>query len=102
MPNLAFFDDPVDALFESQPSAQAPVEFADDPVAMACASYRAFVEHRHRWATLSAAAIQPQDREQAQHHAQHARRRGSGHGNPRCRPAPGTRGLGNDHRSDRH
>lgn len=43
-----------------------PIVFKDDPVAMACASYRAWkTNFTNRWLDLEAVVIQPEDREKA-------------------------------------
>ena len=43
-----------------------PIVFKDDPVAMACASYRAWkTNFANRWLDLEAVVIQPEDREKA-------------------------------------
>jgi hypothetical protein len=43
------------------------IEFHDDPVALACASYRTFLETSIRWADLKDVTVTDQDREQAAH-----------------------------------
>ena len=43
------------------------MEFHDDPVALTCASYRAFLESGVRWAELSDVTVTDQDRERAAH-----------------------------------
>ena len=43
------------------------MEFHDDPVALACASYRAFLKSSIRWAELKDVTVTDQDREQAAH-----------------------------------
>lgn len=56
----------LDDLLNTVKTPPAPMEFKDDPIAMACASYRAWKENfTNRWLDLEAVAVQPQDRKMA-------------------------------------
>jgi hypothetical protein len=45
---------------------QQPMQFAEDPLALSCSSYRAYVENsQYRWKDFSDCTVEPADREQA-------------------------------------
>ena len=54
-----------DDLLQSGVTAESPVVFTDDPVAMTCASYRLSQEGGFAWLDLHAVTVEPQDREAA-------------------------------------
>ena len=54
-----------DDFFNSVHPPESPVAFKDDPIAMACASYRMSKEGGFAWLDLHAATVEPQDRETA-------------------------------------
>lgn len=54
-----------DDLLQSGVTAESPVVFKDDPVAMACASYRLSQEGGFAWLDLHAVTVEPRDREVA-------------------------------------
>lgn len=71
MPNLSVainttrdpIDDWLNELTKNQQKEQEPIHFKDDPVAMACAGYRAWkTNFINRWADLDAVVVQPEDR----------------------------------------
>lgn len=73
MPNLtvvtsnSLVDDWLNELTNVEKKSQEPIIFKDDPVAMACASYRAWKENfANRWLDLEAVVVQPQDRAKAE------------------------------------
>lgn len=73
MPNLSVVpnlqtqvDEWLAELTKAEQKELAPITFKDDPVAMACASYRAWEENfTNRWLDLGAVVVQPQDRVKA-------------------------------------
>lgn len=75
MPNLSVayptlqtqVDEWLEELTKAEKKSAEPITFKDDPVAMACASYRAWKENfANRWLDLEAVVVQPQDREKAE------------------------------------
>ena len=73
MPNLSVvattnsFDDWLSDLTSAEKKTPEPIAFKDDPIAMACASYRAWKENfANRWLDLDAVVVQPRDREKAE------------------------------------
>ena len=54
-----------DDFLKSNGAAESPIVFKDDPIAMACASYRLSQQGGFAWLDLHAATVEPQDRETA-------------------------------------
>lgn len=74
MPNLPVIapslqtqvDEWLEELTRAEQREREPISFKDDPIAMACASYRAWrVNFANRWLELGAVVVQPEDREKA-------------------------------------
>lgn len=72
MPNLSVisstpaFDEWLNELTKSEQKTHEPISFKEDPVAMACASYRAWTTNFvNRWSDLESVVVQDQDRQKA-------------------------------------
>ncbi len=72
MPNLSVvsptpeFDEWLNELTKSEQKQHEPITFKEDPVAMACASYRAWTTNFvNRWSDLESVVVQDQDRQKA-------------------------------------